>query len=271
MTKVERDSTRYPSPARHVAGPQARAPLPRQQRQVATKRRAKPGAMSTLHGKVRKRDANATRARILQSAMEEFAARGLPDARIEDVALRAGANRRMIYYYFGSKEGLYLAALEAVYAELMEEERKIDVEKLDPIEAISALVRLKIDHYTRYPRFIAFLNMENLYKARHLKNSKRLAEFKAPLTEIIARVLERGQRLGLFRKGIDPVDLYISICALGYLYFSNQYTLGVIFGRKLISREALEKRKITIADFVTSYLIRGSEGGERRKARRRAR
>jgi AcrR family transcriptional regulator len=270
MTKVERESPRDPSPARHLAGQDTHASLLQQQR-VAAKRRAKLGATPTLPGKARKRDANATRARILESAMEEFAARGLPDARIEDVALRAGANRRMIYYYFGSKEGLYLAALEAVYAELMEEERKIDVEKLDPIEAITALVRLKIDHYTRYPRFIAFLNMENLYKARHLKNSKRLADFKAPLTEIIARVLERGQRLGLFRKGIDPVDLYISICALGYLYFSNQYTLSVIFGRKLISPKALENRKITIADFVTSYLVRGSEAGERRKARRRAR
>ena len=271
MTKVEREGTRHPYPARHLAAQEAPAPLPRQQQRTAIKRHARNGMPSSLHGKARKRDANATRARILESAMEEFAARGLPDARIEDVALRAGANRRMIYYYFGSKEGLYLAALEAVYAELMEEERKIDVEKLDPIEAITALVRLKIDHYTRYPRFIAFLNMENLYKARHLKNSKRLAEFKAPLTEIIARVLARGQRLGLFRKGIDPVDLYISICALGYLYFSNQYTLSVIFGRKLISPEALEKRKITIADFVTSYLIRGGERGERRKARPRAR
>jgi AcrR family transcriptional regulator len=260
MTKVERESTPYPLPAKHSTHDDKHARLlPAQPRLAAAKRRAKAGALRTERGKARKRDASATRGRILVAAMEEFAARGLPDARIEDVAMRAGANRRMIYYYFGSKEGLYLAALEAAYAELMDEERKIDVEKLDPIEAITTLVRLKIDHYTRYPRFVAFVNMENLYKARHLRNSKRLGEFKTPLTQIIDRVLKRGQQTGLFRKGIDPVDLYISICALGYMYFSNQYTLGVIFKRKLISPKALEQRKATIADFVTSYLTRKND------------
>lgn len=219
-------------------------------------------ALAKRADKVRKRDAAATRARILGAAMEEFAAKGLPDARIEDVAIRAGANRRMIYYYFGSKEGLYLAALEAVYSELLDEERKIDVKNLDPIEAIAELVSMKIDHYTNYPRFITFLNMENLYRARHLKRSKRIGEFKAPFTEVIARVLKRGQRAGLFRKGIDPVDLYISICALGYMYFSNQYTLGVIFNRNLTSPKALQKWKLTIVDLIISYLSRD----DRRKA-----
>lgn len=208
--------------------------------------------------KVRKRDAVVTRARILDAAMEEFAVRGLPDARVEDVALRAGTNRRMIYYYFVSKEGLYLAALEAVYAGLMNEERKIDVENLHPVAAINELVSLKIDHYTKNPKFIAFLNMENLYRARHLKRSKRLKDFKAPFTQIIARVLERGQRMGVFRPGIDPLDLYISICSLGYLYFSNQYTLGVIFGRKMITPKLLQRRKVTISDMIVSYLKCGS-------------
>jgi AcrR family transcriptional regulator len=229
--------------------------------------RAEKQARKTAHkthggGKVAKkrtRNAAVTRARILESAMEEFAQRGLPHARVEDIAARAGANRRMVYYYFGSKDGLYLAALEAVYAELMNEERKIDVEKMDPIEAISELVRLKIDHYTHYPQFIAFLNMENLYQARYLKKSRRITEFTGPFTQVIARVLERGQRQGLFRKKIDPIDLYISICALGYLYFSNRYTLGVIFGRDLTSPQELKKRKATIVDFVTRYLARDSK------------
>ncbi len=215
--------------------------------------------------KVRRRDAAATRGRILDAATQEFAARGLKDARIEDVAERAGANRRMIYYYFGSKGGLYLAALEAVYAQLMDEERKIDVDKLHPVQAITELVRLKVDHYTQHPEFIAFLNMENLYRAQHLKNSKRIADFKAPFTEIIARVLERGQRNGLFRRDVDPIDLYISICALGYLYFSNQYTLGVIFGRDLITPSAVQHRKTSIADMIISYLTRPDAAGGRPK------
>lgn len=191
--------------------------------------------------------------------MEEFAARGLPDTRIEDIADRAGTNRRMIYYYFGSKEGLYLAALEAVYAELVDEERKIDVEKLAPVEAIVELVCLKFDHYTHYPRFIAFLNMENQYRARHLMNSKRIGEFKTPFTQVIARVLRRGQSEGLFRKNVDPVDLYISICALGYMYFSNRHTLGVIFERDLMAPKELGKRKAAVADLVIGFLTNKSE------------
>ena len=176
--------------------------------------------------------------------------------RVAEEIVAVTANRRMIYYYFGSKDGLYLAALESVYAQLMDEERKIDVDKLHPVQAISELVRLKIDHYTQHPEFIAFLNMENLYRAEHLKHSKRITDFKAPFTEIIARVLERGQRSGLFRRDVDPVDLYISICALGYLYFSNQHTLGVIFGRDLITPSALQQRKTSIADMIISYLTR---------------
>jgi AcrR family transcriptional regulator len=206
---------------------------------------------------IRRRDADATRAKILEAALVEFAEHGLPDTRIEDVADRARVNRRMIYYYFGSKEGLYLAALEAVYLELIEVESRIDIEHMDAVEAIAAMVDLKIDHYTHYPRFVAFLNMENLYGARHLRKSKRLAEFKTPLTQIIGRVLERGQRQGIFRRGIDPVELYISICALGFLYFSNRHTLGVIFGRDLMSAEAIARRKKTNVDIIVSYLQRG--------------
>jgi AcrR family transcriptional regulator len=228
---------------------------------AATKRaQHRPAAES-----IRRRNAAVTRGRILDAAKEEFAARGFKDARIEDVAERGGANRRMIYYYFSSKDGLYLAALESVYAQLMDEERKIDVDKLHPVQAITELVRLKIDHYTQHPEFIAFLNMENLYRAEHLKHSKRITDFKAPFTDIIARVLERGQRSGLFRRDVDPVDLYISICALGYLYFSNQHTLGVIFGRDLITPSALQQRKTSIADMIISYLTRPDAVAKRAK------
>jgi TetR/AcrR family transcriptional regulator len=223
-------------------------------------RRAAPSARKSKRvspaAKIRPRNAAVTRARILDAAKREFAARGLKDTRIEDVANRAGANRRMIYYYFGSKDALYLAALEGVYAELMDEERKIDVDKLHPVEAITEIVRLKIEHYALHPEFISFLNMENLYQAKHLRHSKRIADFKAPLTDILARVLKRGQHSRLFRSDIDPVELYISICALGYLYFSNKYTLGVIFGRDLTAPAAVNRRKDSITDMVMSYLAR---------------
>jgi TetR/AcrR family transcriptional regulator len=201
----------------------------------------------------RRRDAVVTRARILQAAMREFAAKGL-DARIEDIADAAGANRRMAYYYFGSKEGLYLAALEATYLELVQVEQKIDVEKLGPLEAIAALVSAKFEHYVKYPHYVEFVKIENLYKARHLKTSKRIAELRAPLIAIIEKILRQGQASGVLRRGVHPLDLYISICALGFFVFSNKHTLGTIFNTDLTSPKALARRRDVIVDMITTYL-----------------
>jgi TetR/AcrR family transcriptional regulator len=203
--------------------------------------------------RVKKRDSEATRARILQAAMQEFAAKGL-EARIEDIAEIAGANRRMAYYYFGSKEGLYLAALEATYFELVQVEKTIDVDALGPLDAIAALISAKFEHYVKYPHYVEFVKIENLYQARHLKTSRRIAEMRAPLISIIKRVLRQGQVAGVLRKDVDPLDLYISICALGFFVFSNRYTLGTIFNADLTSPNALRRRKRLIIDMVTAYL-----------------
>jgi AcrR family transcriptional regulator len=206
------------------------------------------------------RDADATRAKILAAALVEFGNRGLTETRTDDIAARCKVNKRMIFYYFESKEGLYLAALESVYAELANLERQIAVEHLDPVSAIATMINLKIDYYLDNPHFITFLSMENLYKAKNLRKSKRINEFKTPLTQVIARILERGEKLKLFRKGIDPIDLYISICALCFMYFSNQHTLGVIFARDLMSAEGLARRRHTVVELVTSYLQQPARG-----------
>ncbi len=200
------------------------------------------------------RDAAATRARILDAALKEFALKGLDAARVEDIADMAGANRRMAYYYFGSKEGLYLAALEASYMQLVEVEKSIDVEALGPIEAIEAMVAAKFEHYVRYPHYVEFVKMENLYQARHLKMSRRIAEMRAPLISIIRRVLRRGEALGVLRKGVDPLDLYLSICALGFFVFSNRHTLGVIFDTDVTGANALARRRALIVDMIKAYL-----------------
>jgi TetR/AcrR family transcriptional regulator len=205
---------------------------------------------------IKRRNAVATRARILQAAMEEFAAKGLDAARIEDIADQAGANRRMTYYYFGSKEGLYLAALEAAYFELVEVEEGIDVDRLGPIEAIDAMVQAKFEHYVKYPHYVEFVKMENLYRARHLKTSRRIAEMRAPLISIIKRVLDRGEATGVLRKGVDPLDLYLSICALGFFVFSNRHTLGVIFNTDVTSAAALRRRRSLVVDMIKAYLTR---------------
>lgn len=210
----------------------------------------------------KRRDAAATRANILEAAMREFAEKGL-DARIEDIAEMAGANRRMAYYYFGSKEGLYLAALEATYLELVRVEQAIDVDALGPLEAIAALVSAKFDHYVRFPRYVEFLKIENLYHARHLKASKRISDLRAPLIAILERVLKRGQELGVLRRDVDPLELYVSICALGYFTFSNQYTLGAVFEVDLMAPAALERRRAMITDMVTAYLGSGANATPR--------
>ncbi len=186
--------------------------------------------------------------------MKEFAAKGLDAARIEDIAALAGANRRMAYYYFGSKEGLYLAALEESYFELVAVEEAIDVESLSPIEAIEALVAAKFEHYVRFPHYIEFVKMENLYRARHLKTSSRIGRMRGPLISIIERVLQRGEELGVLRKGVDPLDLYLSICALGFFVFSNRHTLSVIFDMDVTGDQALDRRRGMIVDMIKAYL-----------------
>src|SRR3954462_3286376 len=200
------------------------------------------------------RNADATRSKILDAALVEFGERGLAAGNTDDMAARCGVNKRMIYYYFGSKEGLYLAALESVYENLVALEKEIEIEHLDPPAAIEAMVNLKIDYYVANPHFISFLSMENFYKARHLRKSKKLDMFKSPLAEGIGRILERGQRSGQFRHDVDPVDFYVSICGLCIMYFTNQHTLGVIFGRKMTRDDNIQRHKKTVTDIVLSYL-----------------
>ncbi len=215
-----------------------------------------------------KRDADATRTKILIAALSEFSERGLPAASTDDIAERCGVNKRMIYYYFGSKEGLYLSALESVFEKFVALEKKIDVEHLEPAAAIEAMINLKIDYYLENPQFVSFLAMENFYKARYLRKSKKLHMFKTPLTEVIARILKRGQSSGQFQQDVDPVDFYASMCALCIMYFSNQHSLGVIFERDMTSDVNIKRRRRTVVEFVLSYL-RVPDGMRARLPRRK--
>jgi TetR/AcrR family transcriptional regulator len=221
---------------------------------AAPKRRARAGDGATGS----RRDGAVARAKLLEKAMQEFADKGL-DARIEDISDAVGTNRRMAYYYFGSKEGLYLAALEATYLELVERERVIDVDALGPLEALAALVSAKFEHFKAYPRYVQLLKIENIYRARHLKTSKRIDELRGPLNSIVSKVVKRGQELGVMRQNIDPLELYVAICALGFYAFSNQYTLGTMFGTDLMAPAALKKRKQMMIDMVTAYVTSGSK------------
>ena len=188
------------------------------------------------------RDPQRTRRRILEAAIAEFARYGLGGARIDRIARRARANKRMLYYYFGGKDALFLAALEARYAHIREAERALQLEHLEPRAALERLVRFTWSYYLEHPEFLTLLNSANLHKGRHLRNSKRVQAMHSPLVGMLSAVLRRGARAGLFRQGIDPVQLYISIAGEGYFYLSNRYTLARIFGRDLMTRRALAAR-----------------------------
>jgi AcrR family transcriptional regulator len=191
-----------------------------------------------------------TRSRILSAATQEFAQHGLGGARVDRIAKRAGANKRMLYYYFGSKEALFLAALEASYAHIRSAERDLDLEHRDPREALRRLVDFTWTYYLEHPEFMTLLNSENLHKGRHVRHSKRVRELHTPLVDTLRAILRRGERQGLFRRGVDPVQLYISIAGEGYFYLSNRYTLSRIFGRDLMAPRELHRRARHITDLV---------------------
>ena len=184
----------------------------------------------------------ATRARILSAATSEFARHGFGGARVDRIAAKAGANKRMLYYYFRDKDNLFLAALEGRYAHIRAAERELDLEHLEPRIALKRLVEFTWRYFLEHPEFLTLLNSENLHKGRHVRRSRRVPEMHSTLVETLRGILRRGERDGVFRAGIDPVQLYISIAGEGYFYLSNRYTLAQIFKRDLMSRSALAER-----------------------------
>ena len=202
------------------------------------------------------RDPQKTRRNILEAATAEFARHGLGGARVDRIAEGAGANKRMLYYYFGSKEDLFLAVLEAAYERIRRAERELDLEHADPREALKRLVEFTWRYSLEHPEFQSLLNSENLYKGHHLMRSQRVPRLHSPLVETLRDILRRGERLGLFRPGIDPVQLYISIAAEGYFYLSNRYTLSAIFARDLMAPRALAARARHVRDLVLNSVCR---------------
>lgn len=204
----------------------------------------------------RTRDADRTQQAILQAAVAEFADAGLAGARVERIAERAGVNKRLLYYYFGSKDDLFLAVLEQTYADIREAEKALRLENLEPATALRRLVEFTWDYYIANPHFLTLLNSENLHKAAHLKRSERIRELNSPLIQLLGDVLQRGQRADQFRGGVDPVQLYITIASLCYFYLSNNPTLSTIFGRDLRAPAALAERLSHVTEVVLGYLLR---------------
>src|ERR1044071_319816 len=204
--------------------------------------------------KPQRRDPAATQNKLLTAARREFASSGLAGARVDEIAARAGVNKQLVYHYFGDKDALYLAVLEWVYEESRALERKLNLEGLPPDRAIKKLIESSFDHLAAHPDFIVLLNDENRGGARHVRGSRKIEAMHSPLLSLVSTILGEGVKAGVFRKGINPVHLYISIAGLSYFYFSNTPTLSAIFGKDLSTRAARLARRKHVVDLVMDSL-----------------
>jgi len=211
-------------------------------------------ARAAADAPVRRRDAARTQKEILDVATREFADRGYAGARVDEIAARTRTTKRMIYYYFGGKEKLYVAVLERAYATAREVERAVDVDHLDPRAAIRRLAELTFDHHESHPDFIRLVSIENIHRAEHMAKSERLRNLNFPAIERIERILERGRADGSFRRDADPVDLHAMISAFCVFRVANRHTFGTLFGRDLLDPATRERLRQMLGDMVVDYL-----------------
>jgi TetR/AcrR family transcriptional regulator len=204
----------------------------------------------------KKRVPGATRKKLLAAGRKEFANRGFEGARVDEIAKRAGVNKQLVYHHFGNKDELYRHVLQNIYQDIREREQALNLEALPPLEAIQKLVEFSFEYTARNRDFAAILIDENVHKGRHMKDVTDLESLHSPLIAAIARILKRGEKDGLFRSGQNPEQLYISIAALGFFYFSNIYTLSAIFGHKLDTREKIADRKKHVVTLITDAIVK---------------
>lgn len=198
-----------------------------------------------MAGKVSKtpaRDSDATKARIIAAARKEFAELGFGGARVDEIAAKANANKRMIYHYYGSKEALFQIVIETEYERIRSAERTLELDHLPADKALRELVRFTWNYYLDNPEFLTLVNSENLHKARHLRKSQTVTQTGEELVSMVEKLLRRGQQEGVFRDGIDPVQLNITIAALGYYYLTNRHTGSILFGMDFMDQSALDAR-----------------------------
>ncbi len=205
----------------------------------------------------RVQDPEGTRRDILEVALEEFARNGLSGARIDEIAARTRASKRMIYYYFGGKEGLYLSALENAYRTVREGEAALDVDGLPPLEALRKLVEFTFDHHHRHEAFIRMVMIENIHHGAYLDRLPAIRELNAPAIGTIADLYRRGVEAGLFRPGLDPVELHWQISALCFFNVSNRATFSTIFGRNFGAPRAQSALRRNVVEMVERYVVDG--------------
>jgi AcrR family transcriptional regulator len=214
----------------------------------------RPAARKAARPEPRTNDPERTMADILEVATREFAEKGLAGARIDAIAEAMRTSKRMIYYYFGSKEGLYLRVLEDAYRRMRAMEADAHLDDLPPEDALRRLVAQTLDYQWGHPEFCRLVQNENIHRAQYLAQSKTIRKLNVPAIEGLKRVLERGQKEGVFRGSLDPVDLHMSISALAVFHISNRHTFSLIFERDLESPRALVARRDSIIEMVVRFV-----------------
>jgi AcrR family transcriptional regulator len=200
------------------------------------------------------RDAERTRAEILAVATREFADKGYDGARVDEIAAKTSTTKRMLYYYFGNKEKLYIAVLEQAYAGIRALEQTLDVDHLDPAEAMRKLAELTFDHHEAHPDFIRLVTIENIHRAEHIARSSALSGLANPALEVLTRILERGRAAGLFRQDVDPLDVHMMISAYCVFRTANRHTWNAIFQRDMLDPKRRKHYRTMLGDLVLEYV-----------------
>ena len=222
-------------------------------RRTPAKRATKPRGKADT-AQARTHDPERTRADIIEVATREFSDKGLAGARIDLIAQAMRTSKRMIYYYFGSKEGLYVAVLEAAYSRMRSIESGLHLEDLAPEDALRKLVGFTVDYQLAHPEFIRLVMNENMHRGQYLAQSKTIQRLNVPAIEGLRQVLVRGQREGVFRKGLDPLDLHMSISALSVFNVANRHTFSLIFKCDLQSAASVVARRDSIIEMVVRFV-----------------
>jgi AcrR family transcriptional regulator len=202
----------------------------------------------------RTNDPERTKANILQVAAAEFGEKGLAGARIDEIAALTQTSKRMIYYYFGSKEGLYLAVLEDSYRRVRDTEAELHLPDLEPEQALRRLVAFTFDHHLHHENFIRLVMNENINRGQFLAQSTHIQELNVPVVEAIRNLYERGVASGVFRPGLDPVDIHASISALSFFNVSNQHTFGLIFKLDTTSPAYIAQRRESVIEMIVRFM-----------------
>ncbi len=201
----------------------------------------------------RTQDPGGTQQNIIEVAMREFAELGLAGARIDEIAAKTKSSKRMIYYYFGDKEGLYLRVLEAAYSKVRAVEATLHLDDLAPLEALRRLVEFTFDHHNANEPFIRLVMIENIHHGEYLARSKAIQGLNVAAIDTISRLYERGVKAGIFRRGIDPIDLHWQISALCFFNVSNRATFSKIFSRNLKSKKALAHLREQTVEIIQRF------------------